>query len=136
MQKINIQSYTTRPQEFTGPRLCIPKCKGDREGRVRKYSLTTETREFPNAVALNAVGRRSTQRAQMAQTQVRKRAQKGAKERKRVQKSAKGCKRAQKGAKQRKICKQPCRFETNWFGNSKKLFKTRGSELHFLRDRY
>ena len=52
--------------------------------------------QFPNAVVLNAAGRRNTQMranerkwAQKSATQVRKRAQKGAKERKRAQKGVK-----------------------------------------------
>ena len=50
--------------------------------------------QFPNAVVLNAVGRKNTQMS--AKERVRKRAQKGAKGRKRAKKGAKGCKRAQK----------------------------------------
>ena len=67
--------------------------------------LRGSTLQFPNAVVLNAVGRRNTQmRAKErkgVQTQVRKRAQKGTKARKRVQKSGE-FQRAQMRAKERK----------------------------------
>ena len=67
--------------------------------------------QFPNAVVLNAVGRRSTQmRAKERKWVQRAQTQKSAKERKR---GAKGCKRA---LPRKKL--QTTRFETTRFGNS------------------
>ena len=71
--------------------------------------------KFPNAVVLNAVGRRNTQmRAKERKWAQKERKRKSADERNSAQKGAKERKRAQKGAKERSCAKlQTTRFENN-----------------------
>ena len=78
----------------------------------------SESLKFPNAVVLNVVGRRKTQRVKMhANERKRSQTHKSANERKRAQKGAKGDKRAPKRASAEKL--PTTRFETTRFGNSK-----------------
>ena len=80
---------------------CITNFRSSAEFGVR---LTVTIRlHFPNAVVLNAVGRRNVQinESKKAQTSAKERKRKSAKEHKRVQKGAKERKRAQKSAKER-----------------------------------
>ena len=83
--------------------------------------------QFPNTVALNAIGRRNTQMTANMSAKER-RAQKSAKERKRAQKSSKWVQKIAKERKRahpRKNCKQPGLGTPN-YGPNKQIVRTGG----------